>query len=594
VRVGVALERPGTAPALLEHGGAGEHVAPAVAQHLGRQPVGAGRGADEHEEPVARLLGRGIRRSIAHDDALEHAVAAAADDLGARAHRDALRVQLVDQVLRHAGGERRAAHEQGHGCRVPREMQGSLPRGVAAADHVHDLARHALRLDRGRTVEDARALERLELGDLDPPVRHAGREHHRPARHLVAGGDAHHEAVALGAQPDRLAGVREPRAEHPRLLVRALRELGARNAPREAEVVADERAGAGLAADRLAFDHEHVEPLGCRVHRRREPRRSGSHDDQVRDARPVERGLEPVGLRELGVARVSEHPAVEQHDDGMPGIGRLAECGEPRDGLLASRGQPRVRHAPAREQAPQFVGAHERLVADHGHLARPHADRSFPLEQELGDGAVEVLVRRVPWADHVVLDLAGGHELEHAVARRPVAPGPPLDEQPAPGVGEEPPYGREDGARDPGRRAVVCEDQRDDTAAGSDVGERLHRIVVRRHGHDAVVGRIPAFELSDHRGACAGIGRGDEHHGQRGRVHGRLLIAASARSPRPPPAAFATECTPARDRCGGRIAGLRRMPRGRSGPRRRRRDVRMPRGDRPRGIRRSDRVRPWR
>ena len=52
----------------------------------------------------------------------------------------------------------------------------------------------------------------------------------------------------------------EARAEDPGLLVGALGELGAADAAGEAEVVADQRAGAGLPADRLALDDERRRP----------------------------------------------------------------------------------------------------------------------------------------------------------------------------------------------------------------------------------------------------------------------------------------------------------------------------------------------
>ena len=74
-----------------------------------------------------------------------------------------------------------------------------------------------------------------------------------------------HVRLALAPQPitdSRLSSELDP--EHPRLLVGPLRELGAADAAREPEVVADQRARARLAADRVALDHERAQPLrGC-------------------------------------------------------------------------------------------------------------------------------------------------------------------------------------------------------------------------------------------------------------------------------------------------------------------------------------------
>ena len=62
-------------------------------------------------------------------------------------------------------------------------------------------------------------------------------------------------------------------AEPPRLLQRAARQLVARHARREAEVVLDPRRGAGLAAGRLALDDDRAQALRRAVHRRGEARR---------------------------------------------------------------------------------------------------------------------------------------------------------------------------------------------------------------------------------------------------------------------------------------------------------------------------------
>ena len=111
--------------------------------------------------------------------------------------------------------------------------------------------------DDRRAVEDARAGQLLELGDVEragTPRRWRGSPRGRsplPSREL------HDVPAALEARmPVTALHQQEPGAEHPRLLVGALRQLGAAHAAREAEVVADQRARAGLAADRLALDRE--------------------------------------------------------------------------------------------------------------------------------------------------------------------------------------------------------------------------------------------------------------------------------------------------------------------------------------------------
>ena len=134
-------------------------------------------------------------------------------------------------------------------------------------------ARAGLGLADRRAVVDARADERLDLGHAEAAVLDAGGEHDGAARRSRC----RRRPLITWWSPS----VRSPRhvlhqqevgAEHPGLLVRALRELGPADPAREAEVVADPRARPGLAADRLALDHERVEALGRGVHRGRRAR----------------------------------------------------------------------------------------------------------------------------------------------------------------------------------------------------------------------------------------------------------------------------------------------------------------------------------
>ena len=70
-------------------------------------------------------------------------------------------------------------------------------------------------------------------------------------------------------------------AEPARLLQRALAELVARDAGREAEIVLDPRRRAGLAAGRLALDHDRAQALRGAVHGGGEAGRPAADDDRV-------------------------------------------------------------------------------------------------------------------------------------------------------------------------------------------------------------------------------------------------------------------------------------------------------------------------
>src|SRR4051794_38567903 len=97
-------------------------------------------------------------------------------------------------------------------------------------------------------------------------------------------------AVALGSQLVDATAEQELRPEHPSLLVGPLSELGSTHAPGKAEVVPDQRARPGLAADRRALDRERAKALRGGVHRRGEACRSGADDDHVEVALLAEAG----------------------------------------------------------------------------------------------------------------------------------------------------------------------------------------------------------------------------------------------------------------------------------------------------------------
>ena len=82
-------------------------------------------------------------------------------------------------------------------------------------------------------------------------------------RIAAAVGQLEHERRSVGvADPPAAAHEDERRAERPRLVERVERQLPAADATREPRVVADERAGAGLAADGLLLDDQRPQAFG--------------------------------------------------------------------------------------------------------------------------------------------------------------------------------------------------------------------------------------------------------------------------------------------------------------------------------------------
>ena len=215
------------------------------------------------------------------------------------------RRELVDEVARHALLERVAAAEDRHAPRVVREEQRRLARRVAGADDVDVEAVRVRRLAARRAVGDALAGEPVEALDRQPPPRDAAGEDDRPRPQDVAAVEVH--LARRRVDPRDRPRDEDLGAEPPRLLQRAARQLVARDARREAEVVLDPRRRAGLAAGRLALDHDRPQPLRGAVDGRGEPGRPGADDHRV-----VLRGG-----RLGGEAEQLGHPAELRPHDGL-------------------------------------------------------------------------------------------------------------------------------------------------------------------------------------------------------------------------------------------------------------------------------------
>ena len=99
----------------------------------------------------------------------------------------------------------------------------------------------------------------VEALDRELPPGDAAGEDDRPRAQDVAAVEVH--LARRGVDPRDRPGDEDLGAEPARLLQRAARELVARDARREAEVVLDPRRGAGLAARRLALDHDRPQAL---------------------------------------------------------------------------------------------------------------------------------------------------------------------------------------------------------------------------------------------------------------------------------------------------------------------------------------------
>ena len=139
------------------------------------------------------------------------------------------------------------------------------------------------------------------------------------------------------------------RAELLRLHERPLREVGAGDAGREAEVVLDPRAGAGLPAGRDPVDAQRSQSLGCAVHCGGEPGRSAADDDEVEAAiGQVPDGQAEV-LGEHAWGRPAQHRSRHDHDREL-GRGHAGVAQQSVDRTVVVGVDPLVRDAGAGEE----------------------------------------------------------------------------------------------------------------------------------------------------------------------------------------------------------------------------------------------------
>ena len=190
------------------------------------------------------------------------------------------RRELVDEVARHALLEPVAAAEDRHACaRGSRRTSPPAPPSCPAPMMWTSRPCTFGASLRAAPYEMPLPDEPVEALDRELPPRDAAREDDRPPAQHVAAVEVHLPRVRVDAR-DR-ARDEDLGAEPPRLLQRAARELVARHARGEAEVVLDPRRRPGLAARRLALDDDRPQSLGRAVHRGGEARRAGADDHRV-------------------------------------------------------------------------------------------------------------------------------------------------------------------------------------------------------------------------------------------------------------------------------------------------------------------------
>jgi hypothetical protein len=113
-------------------------------------------------------------------------------------------------------------------------------------------------------------------------------------------------AILAGRKADGLMGEHELGSEQHRLLPCPVCQLTSANAACEAQIVADQRAGAGLATDCHLLDYHGVQTFGSSIHGGCQPGWSSTQNRQIVDL-SGRLYLNAVCAGNLGEARIVQH-----------------------------------------------------------------------------------------------------------------------------------------------------------------------------------------------------------------------------------------------------------------------------------------------
>ena len=301
-----------------------------------------------------------------------------------------------------------AADDDANAARHARQVQRRLAGRVAPAHDDHVLAAAALGVGRHGGVVHAGAGEPLHVVRRErAPARAGGHDHRAGERVLpVVEVDAH-EPFGPASQLDRAVEAREHCVEAARLQRGLARQLGARDARGEPEVVLDPRAGAGLPAGCPGLGHEGPQPLGPAVHGGRQPRGAAPEHDQV-EPLPVDLRAQAEVAGDLGGRRVAQHLRLAHEDRRL--LARDLQPVEHRPALVVGVDVvPADRDEVALEQVAHLEGATRAARRDEPQHAVPVALVPLPARhhraqdelRELRPGGEHGPQRRPVERDHV-------------------------------------------------------------------------------------------------------------------------------------------------------------------------------------------------
>ena len=302
-------------------------------------------------------------------------------------------LQPFDQIFRHCFAQRPATEDDVDLLRHAREIDGALSRRIARPDDRDFGIAAELRLHRCRAIIDSAPFIGFDALDRQALILRAARDDRGARAQFASVGQS--QAIGIAVALDRGGPHRrhEPCAEFLCLHRRPPRQLVARNAGREAQVIFDLRRSSCLPARRQRIDRDHVEAFRRRINRRGEAARPAADNNDV-GGRTVGEQIEPEPCGELLGRRLDQHVGRAQYHDRQlrrvdPALGKQMRGNRPLVGV-----EPAVRHPMLLQQVAQRIDAAIHRRPDHDRHRKATCLAEFaPRRQHANE---DIRIMRIP------------------------------------------------------------------------------------------------------------------------------------------------------------------------------------------------------
>src|ERR1700722_9251243 len=279
----IPVKRPafGTLP-VANQIGSGQDKTAIVPLNQVSEPVGAGKCADKNENrtrrhPLHRIaIGAKYRYFFQPRIAVNFRYSSMSPNLNVWGL-----FNLVDQVLRHSGGERISAHQHNDALGVAGEIHSCLTGGVCATDHINNLALAGQRFRSASTVIDSGALQPFDSRSFEFAPLHSAGDHQRVTGDFGIIGQLDEAIRSLGAHSDCFLRRQNFHAKSLRLYHGAPGQIVAAESRWESEIILDARTHARLSAGRFALNHHRMQALGSAIDSRCPTRRTTPDHGQI-------------------------------------------------------------------------------------------------------------------------------------------------------------------------------------------------------------------------------------------------------------------------------------------------------------------------